>query len=207
MPMFPLGSVLFPHMPLSLHVFEERYRRLVDDCLNGAQEGHEPEFGVVLIERGQEVGGGEQRFARGTVARLVEVGRHEDGRFSVVAVGTRRLTVRAWLPDDPYPLADVDPMEGLHVTTDDVDLLRRAEAQVRRCLAMKAELDESTWPSTIELDPDPAVASWQLAAVAPLGPLDQLALISSATASDLLDGLARMAEEEAAVLAFRLGSG
>ena len=66
--MFPLGTVLFPYATLPLHVFEPRYRVLVHDCL----ASDAPEFGVVLIERGSEVGGGDVRFRTGTVARLVE---------------------------------------------------------------------------------------------------------------------------------------
>ena len=56
LPMFPLGSVLFPHMPLPLHVFEPRYRALVDHCVAAAERDEPPEFGVVLIERGQRGG-------------------------------------------------------------------------------------------------------------------------------------------------------
>lgn len=206
--MFPLGSVLFPHMPLSLHVFEERYRRLVEDCLDAAGRGAPAELGVVLIERGREVGGGEQRFGRGTVARITEIGRHADGRFSVTAVGTDRIDVLTWLPDDPYPLADVDVVvDAAPLADDETDLLAEADARVRRCLVLKAELDEPAWPAAIELDPEPAVAAWQLAAIAPLGPLDQLRLLQSQTLGDLLRRVAGLAEEEAGVLAFRLGSG
>ncbi len=69
MPMFPLGSVLFPSMPLVLRVFEERYLAMLAHVL-----AEEPsEFGVVLIERGQEVGGGEHLFDIGTIALLVTV--------------------------------------------------------------------------------------------------------------------------------------
>ena len=64
--MFPLGNVLFPHAQLPLHVFEPRYRALAETCLAG-----DGEFGVVLIERGSEVGGGDTRFSIGTVARIV----------------------------------------------------------------------------------------------------------------------------------------
>ena len=56
--MFPLGTVLFPTLILPLHVFEPRYRALVENCLAAPQ----PEFGVVLIERGSEVGGDDVRF-------------------------------------------------------------------------------------------------------------------------------------------------
>ena len=67
MPMFPLGSVLFPSLALPLHVFEPRYRAMTRHLLS---EGVEPEFGVVLIERGSEVGGEDVRRDVGTVARL-----------------------------------------------------------------------------------------------------------------------------------------
>ena len=79
--MFPLGSVLFPHAALPLHVFEPRYRALVEDCLAG-----EPDFGVVLIERGSEVGGGETCFGVGTVTRIVEAGQFPDGRYALVTM-------------------------------------------------------------------------------------------------------------------------
>ena len=74
--MFPLGSVLFPGALLPLHVFEPRYRQLVKDCLAG-----EPEFGVVLIDRGHEVGGGDVRREVGAVARDPGGERAPDGRY------------------------------------------------------------------------------------------------------------------------------
>src|SRR3954452_20658454 len=104
LPMFPLGSVLFPGAVLPLHVFEPRYRQLVQDCLADTEH----EFGVVLIERGHEVGGGDVRSTIGTVARMMQVAELQDGRYAMVTVGTRRIRVNAWVPDDPYPLADVD---------------------------------------------------------------------------------------------------
>ena len=67
LPMFPLGSVLVPTALLPLHVFEQRYRAMVADVLGGDNE-----FGVVLIDRGHEVGGGDVRSDIGTIARVVE---------------------------------------------------------------------------------------------------------------------------------------
>src|SRR5688572_14490436 len=100
--MFPLGSVLVPGMILPLHVFEPRYRALVRDCTAG-----DGEFGVVLIERGSEVGGGDARTDVGTMARIVQADELPDGRFAVGAVGMRRIRVTAWLVDEPYPRAEV----------------------------------------------------------------------------------------------------
>ena len=101
--MFPLGTVLFPGALLPLHIFEERYRQLVKDCL-----ADEPEFGVVLIDRGHEVGGGDVRREVGTVARILEVAELPDGRYFLQAAGVRRIRVQSWLDDAPYPRADVE---------------------------------------------------------------------------------------------------
>ncbi|MGH9079266.1 MAG: LON peptidase substrate-binding domain-containing protein, partial [Acidimicrobiales bacterium] len=103
--MFPLSTVLFPHGALPLHVFEPRYRRLVADCVAG-----DGEFGVVLIDRGSEVGGGDHRVGIGTVARITRVAGLDDGRSMVMARGTRRIRVDRWLPDDPYPRAVVEDL-------------------------------------------------------------------------------------------------
>src|SRR5262249_51200285 len=102
-PMFPLGSVLFPTLYLPLHVFEERYRLMVHHCLDGDRR-----FGVVLIERGHEVGGGDVRTMVGTMAQILEAAETPDGRWAVGAVGTHRVRVHRWLDDSPYPRADVE---------------------------------------------------------------------------------------------------
>src|SRR5580658_1736392 len=103
--MFPLSSVLFPGAELPLHVFEPRYRDLTDHCLAG-----DGEFGVVLIARGSEVGGGDQRFAVGTVAQIAAASRFDDGRWALLVEGTRRIAVTEWLADAPYPRAVVDDL-------------------------------------------------------------------------------------------------
>src|SRR3954469_4555233 len=94
-PMFPLGIVLFPHAVLPLHVFEPRYRAMTRAVLAGDQE-----FGVVLIERGSEVGGGDVRFRVGTIAHVVQASELSDGRFALAVVGVSRFRVEQWLPDD-----------------------------------------------------------------------------------------------------------
>ncbi|MGH3578652.1 MAG: LON peptidase substrate-binding domain-containing protein, partial [Mycobacterium sp.] len=101
--MFPLSTVLFPHAGLPLHVFEERYRSLMADCLERGDD-----FGVVLIARGSEVGGGDQRFEVGTVARISHASRQDDGRLIILARGIERMRVRRWLAEAPYPLAEVE---------------------------------------------------------------------------------------------------
>lgn len=176
LPMFPLGSVLFPSLVLPLHVFEPRYRALVEDCLAG-----DGEFGVVLIERGSEVGGGDVRTDVGTVAHILQVERFDDGRFAVAAVGTRRIRVRRWLDDDPYPRAEVEDWEDegpAVVPLDDLEVL------LRRALALAAELGEAPAPLDVTLAEDPALATFQVAALAPIGPADAQAVLATADADE-----------------------
>ncbi len=179
--MFPLGTVLFPHMPLALRVFEERYIVMLSHIL-----GQEPsEFGVVLIERGQEVGGGEQRFGFATVAEVVQLEAGE-GFIGLVAQGGRRVEVLEWQGDDPYPRAEIRELDDLEWSDDLLPLLAQAEHEVRRTLALASEFADLPWSSTVEISQDPVEAAWQLAAISPLGPLDQVSLLRATSMKQLL---------------------
>jgi Lon protease-like protein len=201
MPMFPLGSVLVPSAGLPLHVFEPRYRALVQDCLAGPRE-----FGVVLIERGSEVGGNDVRTSVGTVARIVEAVELPDGRWAVAAVGVRRVRVRQWLPDDPYPLAAVEDWPDPAPSSEHADALRRVIVRLRRCLALAAEAGDPAAPATIELSPDPVLAGYQASAIAPLGPLDQQRLLAAPTPDARVELLASLLADAAELLELRLGT-
>jgi Lon protease-like protein len=192
MSMFPLGSVLFPHMPLRLRVFEERYLIMLSELV----KSDDPRFGVVLIERGVEVGGGEQRFSVGTAAEIGQIAA-EQGIVGLVAQGTSRFEVKAWLDDDPYPRAEVRPLDEL-VWDPALEALRaETEQLVRRTLALASEFTEDMWPSDVELAGEPIPALWQLAAIAPLTPLDQMALLRSRTTEELLTTLADLTRDAA----------
>ncbi len=182
--MFPLGSVLFPHMPLLLRVFEDRYLAMLSTILQ-----HEPsEFGVALIERGQEVGGGEKRFPLATVAQITQLDATE-GFVVLIAEGGRRVEVEEWLADDPYPRASVRIVPELEWEDSLQPLRDQAEEAVRRIIALSSEFTDQTWPSDVALADDPVAAAWQLAAIAPFGPLDQVRLLQSTSAQQLLEGI------------------
>jgi Lon protease-like protein len=203
LPMFPLGAILFPYNVLPLRVFEPRYRVLAHDVLEGNKE-----FGVVLIERGFEVGGGDERFGLGTVARIVQAAQTEDGRWGLLTVGSRRIKVQSWLPDDPYPKATVVDLPDDKVDESHTERLQRVERSVRRALGLKAELAEPTMaPATFELAEDPDVACWQLAAYAPLEQIDHLRVLGVDDPAERLDVLAELTEEAASMLELRLTSG
>src|SRR5215469_12872648 len=131
--MFPLQSVLLPTAYLPLHVFEPRYRTMTAECLAADRL-----FGVVLIERGREVGGGDVRVNYGATAVIEEAAELPDGRFSLVCKGEHRLEVLEWLPDDPYPQARVEIFDAPEAASDDD--LKLAESAVRRAWGLLSEL-------------------------------------------------------------------
>lgn len=108
-PLFPLGTVLFPGAVLPLHIFEERYRLLVRDLLAGPEPRR---FGVVAIELGHEVGAGAARRLAdvGCTAVVHRVVPHQDGRFDLVTVGEERFRVTSVDEAPPYPRATVTPL-------------------------------------------------------------------------------------------------
>ncbi|MDO8362320.1 MAG: LON peptidase substrate-binding domain-containing protein [Actinomycetota bacterium] len=201
LPMFPLSNVLLPGALLTLHVFEPRYRALVRDCVAAEQ----PEFGVVLIDRGREVGGGDVRRNIGVVARMLQVAETPDGRFAVIAGGTDRLRVGEWLPDQPYPRADIERWsdEGLGPVVPR-ELIELVHQQVRRAAAMATELGDRVAEGVAALADEPMLASYQLAEMAPLGPADRYTLLAAEHPHARLALLAEMMQEVDAVLRFRL---
>jgi Lon protease-like protein len=203
LPMFPLGTVLLPGVFLPLHVFEPRYRALVHDCMAGARE-----FGVALIERGQEVGGGDSRFGVGCVARILEAGELPDGRFALATVGVRRIRVTAWLPDDPYPRAEVEDWPDPPADEGDDDRRHLVASELRRVLALAAEVGAPVPPAAqVDLADDVELASYQLAALTPVGPLDRLSLLAAPTVGERLDLVTALLADVEAVLASRLDGG
>ena len=122
--------------------------------------------------------------------------------MGVVAQGTGRFAVREWLPDDPYPRAHLRPLPELEWEDELAHLRHEAEAEVRRALAAAAEFG-TAWPMDVQLSDDPVAACWQLAAITPVGALDQVALLQADDLTTLLTATAAAARE--AQEALRLG--
>lgn len=196
--MFPLGTVLLPGMVLPLHVFEPRYRQMLTDVLaNGRQ------FGVVLIERGHEVGGHDSRTSVGTMAEVVRAEEFEDGRWVVVAIGTDRIRVERWLEDSPYPRAEISLWPDDDVDVDEA-LLDDVAQRLERVLALSSELGEDV--PDVDFASDPLKASFQAVILSPLGPQDAQHLLSQPDGEARLTRLAGMLDDQEEVLRFRLGA-
>ena len=181
--MFPLSAVLFPFAELPLHVFEPRYRAMIDDVT-----AHDETFGTVLISAGSEVGGGDQRCSTGTLAKIQMVLPFEDGRSLLISRGVERFRVLEWLPDDPYPKAVIEMLEP--PPPPDAALLARAAAAVRRVRMLLSELaDGPCCPIEIDLCGDAQVDAWMVCAFAPLGLYDAQRLLETEDTDARLDQL------------------
>lgn len=204
LPMFPLSNVVFPYMLLPLHIFEDRYRELMSDL----QNIDEPEFGVVLIERGWEVGGGrEERADLGTVVRLLDSEQIEGGRWVAVTAGARRIRVTRWLPDAPYPMAIVEDVKDLEPGDESQSLREAAYFAVRKVAALQAELGEPGVHLDFDLAEDPTIASFQACALSPIGPLDAQRLLVMDDPAARLWELTEMLGDQIEYLELQLAAG
>jgi hypothetical protein len=166
--MFPLAAVVFPTTELPLHVFEQRYQELTRDVLLGTKE-----FGICLISRGCEIGGGDERVLIGTKVAIELAAPIDDDRWILVTRGVERIRVVEWLADDPYPKALVEsmPVCGPDATH---DAIVRTLGSVKSLRRVQSEFQDGWTSPCIDLRLDDATdaASWMLCAMSPLSLAD-----------------------------------
>mgnify|MGYP001546753310 FL=1 len=193
--MFPVGTVLFPRGVLPLQVFEPRYKELVADITR-----RDHRFGVVLIERGSDVGGGDTRTGVGTVAEIAQMGELEDGRILLINVGRERIRVTRWLEDDPYPLAEIEAHPDESINGGLGPAVAATFVARQKLMALAIEMGADPGGLDIELPEDPIEAAWELCAASPLGPFDQQLLLEMTDATARTKALERMLTEQLADL-------
>lgn len=210
--MFPLGTVVLPGMPLPLRIFELRYQLMLHDVMAGDQR-----FGVVLIERGSEVGGGDSRSNVGSLVRIYQHQAMDEGEHAILAFGEERIRVEKWLPDDPYPRAEVSVWpDGAHRTGEDpvgssprrsasndselLSMYARCVSSLRHLLTTAAELGHQVAPATFEAPEDPVSGSYLLAALTPVGPFDKQRLLTAPGAQGRLPMLASLIVDQLALI-------
>ena len=157
LPLFPLNMVLFPGMPLPLHIFEERYKAMIGDCL----EREEP-FGIVLIKEGQEVGDPADPFRIGTTARIVQSERLQEGRMNILTTGESRFELVEITQRVPHLVAQVkylteDPGEDPSAMMPEVS--EEYAAFLRSLTALSGG-----WTAQVEVPEDPVRLSFAVCA-------------------------------------------
>jgi len=149
-PLFPLGSVLFPGCTLPLHIFEERYKQMIADCME-----HDQPFGVVLIRTGAEVGGPAVPHEIGTTARIAHLERLDDGRMNILTVGIRRFAIHSTAEHGrPYLQGDVQYLsrdEELSETDEALERVRSLYAEYYRMILVLGD----RWSRRVPLPPKP----------------------------------------------------
>jgi len=206
LPHFPLHSVVFPHLPLPLHVFEDRYRAMATDLMADGSR-YEGRFVVSMIVDGPEVGGDAETQAIGTICEVRSAERFPDGRWVLLAVGVGRARLGAIDRSGPYALVEVEPVDEL-VGEDAATMLGPVQraldaylATVKRFVVrvasvgneshettnVAASLDEMLKP--IQLPDDPVAASYAI------GGMLQIELSRKQHLLELPDAAARLRAE------------
>ena len=199
LPLFPLGTVLYPGLLLPLHIFEDRYRQLVRDLLDGPEPRR---FGVIAIRKGRETGvaGISSLHEIGCTATLRRVAEHDDGRFDLVTVGSQRFRLLELDDSRPYLQGEVDLLA--EDAGDEAAAGVAAEA-VRR--GFRGYLDAltargATQVSVPDLPADPVQLSYLVAASVIIDLGDQQALLAEPDAAARLTAERALLSREATML-------
>ncbi|MCW2737446.1 MAG: hypothetical protein JWN97_2090 [Nocardioides sp.] len=192
--MFPLSTVVFPGMSVPLHVFEDRYRMLVNHLLT-VEDPAARVFGTVAIREGYEVGdhGAQSVYRMGCVLQLTEVERREDGTFDIVAVARERLKLEEMQrgADFPQGVVELVPEPEVEVPA---DLLDRARATFTAFRAAMTALQGDPFSGTLPRDPD--YLAWTLSALTPLPMAERQSLLEASDATERLVLVTRLLTEE-----------
>ncbi|MFM9108859.1 MAG: LON peptidase substrate-binding domain-containing protein [Chloroflexota bacterium] len=193
LPLFPLGTVLFPGMFLPLHLFEERYRRLMTE-----RRHEEPVFGIVLTRRGREVGEQPEIHDLGVAASLVAAGEYADGRWDVIVMGGRRFRFVGGDWSQGYLTGEIEWLEDAAVADDGATLAALADAAAQQFERFLIAL-ERTFGEELprkELPADPSERAWALCARLPVETWDKQRLLEAATTADRLTEFIAMTRRE-----------
>jgi Lon protease-like protein len=162
LPLFPLNTVLFPHMPAGLHIFEQRYREMIRDC---QEQG--TSFGVIGIREGLEVGRAAFPFSVGTLAQIHELEALDDGGFNLVVAGASRFRVESLSMNRSYLVGSIEYLQDTRGDESAIpDLVRRATSAFGAYMAGLRNLADEAGGDDApgELPDDPELLSYLIAA-------------------------------------------
>jgi len=174
LPLFPLNTVLFPYAQLQLHIFEERYREMVNRCLE-----MDAPFGIVLIRTGGEVGETAEPYLVGTAVRIVTVHRYDDGRIDIQVVGERRFRVRSLDETSAYLVGRVEPVIELELEEnyENGEVLARVRDECQALVQKRFE--QQGFSVRVVFPQDPVALSFTIANLLSINNLEKQALLET----------------------------
>ena len=177
LPLFPLGTVLYPGLLLPLHIFEERYRQLVRDLLAAPEPRT---FGVIAIREGRETGPDGVRALHeiGCTATLRQVKELDDGRYDIVTIGTQRFLLSSVDDSKPYLQAEVELLAETAGEPDGAALAAKSVQDAFRAYLGALAERGVTQVSVPDLPDDPILLSYLVAASMVIDLRDKQALLA-----------------------------
>lgn len=192
MPLFPLEVVLFPGGVLPLHIFEQRYRLMIQYCLDNDRL-----FGIVLIKKGTEVDEDAEPYLVGTAVKIIEVDRFEDGRMNLITLGQHRFEIMKTRRDLPYLVGQVKMLEE-----DDTEPLEDPEMRAVRAIQLYRTYESllakliPQWKVADEIPTVPDHLSYQIATRLQIPLTDKQQLLETLSVHQLLDREIELLERE-----------
>ncbi len=181
LPLFPLNMVLFPNASLPLQIFEERYKQMLEDCLQA-----DSRFGVILIKAGAEVGEPAIPYSIGTMAHIIQVHEARGGRRFISAMGERRFRIKEITQYRPYISAQIEVIEDEGdewLPHSEMDSIRRAVKQyVQLVIGLKGG-----WTNEPVLSEDPVTLSYYIAGLMEIGLPEKQTLLEESSTSRRLE--------------------
>ena len=188
--MFPLSAVVFPGSAFTLRVFEPRYLELVKDCVDNSQL-----FGVCLIEKGHEVGGGDERYEFGTLAEILQVVQIGNGQLAINCAGRKRFRILSWLPDNPYPnaLVEIGEVADLgEINEGELNEIRKIESKIKQTFSKLSGVQHGKGASQ---KVEPIQELYRIVEHSYLGPYDRYKILSAETLMSRFELLVQLLEE------------
>lgn len=156
-PLFPLRIVLFPHMLLPLHIFEERYKQMIRECWEGDRL-----FGVVLIRESPGGRGPASPYEVGTTAHIEDLVRFEDGRMNLVTLGQERFRILQITQSEPFLRAEVKMIYDTPIDPADLRELVEQTSELAREYIQLLLRQVGRRPQQLDLPTDPEHLSFVL---------------------------------------------
>ncbi len=182
-PLFPLNTVLFPQARLPLYIFEPRYQEMINRCLED-----DLAFGVLLIKEGSEVGAPVIPHEIGTVARIVDVARAEDGRMNISVMGVTRFKLVEQSTQRAYLTGKIQLLPDENLDLSKVEFSARRTAQLFKDYVKKIQAisEMESEDDSFQLPKDPTHLSYLIASSLPISNPDRQSLLEAKTVKERL---------------------